>query len=231
MNKNDLVIALNKVRTQIQTTAQKSNSKVILLAVSKHQSSEKLRWAFEAGQIDFGENYVQEVQKKRAELGDLPLRWHFIGSLQKNKVKDVVGKFELIHSVDSLELAQKISQKAVEKNVKQKILLEVNLGQETTKSGFSKIILLDKFMELTSLSNVILSGLMILPPPLNHLEEVRPYFQELRELFVHLKEMLPESQKQDWSFLSMGTSHDFTIAIEEGSNLVRVGTAIFGERK
>lgn len=231
MNKNYLVIALNKVRTQIQITAQKSNSKVILLAVSKHQSSEKLRWAYEAGQIDFGENYVQEVQKKRAELDDLPLRWHFIGSLQKNKVKDVVGKFELIHSVDSLELAQKISQKAVEKNIKQKILLEVNLGQETTKSGFSKIILLDKFMELTRLPNLILSGLMILPPPLNHLEEVRPYFQELRELFVHLKEMLPESQKQDWSFLSMGTSHDFTIAIEEGSNLVRVGTAIFGERK
>lgn len=231
MNKNDLVVALNNVRTQIQTTAQKSNSKVILLAVSKHQSSEKLRWAYEAGQIDFGENYVQEVQKKRAELDDLPLRWHFIGTLQKNKVKDVVGKFELIHSVDSLELAQKISQKAVEKNVKQKILLEVNLGQETSKSGFSKIILLDQFMELTKLPNLILSGLMILPPPLNHLEEVRPYFQQLRELFAHLKELLPEVQKNDWSFLSMGTSHDFTIAIEEGSNLVRVGTAIFGERK
>lgn len=189
-----------------------------------------IQWAFEAGQIAFGENYVQEANAKQKELGHLPIEWHFIGQLQKNKVKNVVGAFTLIHSVDSFELAQKISQKAQELDLQQKILLEVNLGDEATKGGFHKSTLIDQFAEVCALANLELAGLMALPPLLEDPEQTRPFFKDLRILFNTLKTKLPEPRQSHWIFLSMGTTHDFPVAIEEGANIVRVGTAIFGER-
>lgn len=217
-------------QNQKKSQSQKKSSAVVLLAVSKRQTTEKIRWAFDAGQIDFGENYVQEALQKKKELMDLPIRWHFIGALQKNKVKDVVGQFDLIHSVDSFDLAKKISQKANEKDVNQPVLIEVNLAQENSKGGFDKKFLLDNFNQLTVLPNLILSGLMILPPPCENPESNRTYFRELKDLFELIKHMLPLEQQSEWKWLSMGTTQDYIVALEEGANLVRLGTALFGER-
>lgn len=204
---------------------------VCLLAVSKTHPGEMIAWAHELGQIDFGENYVQEANGKQKELGHLPLRWHFIGQLQKNKVKNVVGAFELIHSVDSIELAKKISVKAQELQCQQAILLEVNLGDESTKGGFPKDFLASVFAEIQQLPNLVLAGLMALPPLHKDPEQTRPFFKELKNLFEFLKLQLPEAKRASWKYLSMGTTHDYPIAIQEGANIVRVGTAIFGERQ
>ncbi|MEY4615796.1 MAG: hypothetical protein RJB66_756 [Pseudomonadota bacterium] len=203
----------------------------MLLAVSKTHPSQMIEWAFEKGQLQFGENYVQEANAKQKELSSLPIEWHFIGHLQKNKVKNVVGAFSLIHSVDSLDLAAKISQKAHEQNIQQAILLEVNLGDESTKGGFTKESLSLVFHELQGLPHLTLAGLMALPPLHDDPELTRPYFRDLKNLFDQLKKQLPDSRKEAWKFLSMGTTHDFEVAIQEGANIVRVGTAIFGERE
>lgn len=237
MSNQDIKDAIFKIKNNIEKIVKHSqkqggkfDTSVKLLSVSKKQSAEKIRAAFEAGQIDFGENYVQEAELKHLELVDLPITWHFIGKLQKNKVKDVVGKYELIHSVDSLSLAEKISQKAKEKNINQKILIEVNIGDELSKTGFSQLELLEQFNLLTKLPHLVLSGLMILPPMRENVEEMRPFFKELRSLFEILKNRLIEAEKGQWLYLSMGTSHDYEVAIQEGANIVRIGTAIFGER-
>ncbi len=233
LDKANLIQRLQTVKAQITEVCNKAKintDAVNLLAVSKTHTSEMIQWAFEGGQMEFGENYVQEAIAKQKALAQLPLQWHFIGQLQKNKVKNVVGSFSLIHSVDSLELAQKISQKAKNLNIQQKILLEVNLGNEETKSGFNKTTLTQQFDEVCSLPHLELSGLMALPPLFDDPEQTRPYFRELRTLFGSLKTALPKYRQSQWKFLSMGTTHDFPVAIEEGANIVRVGTAIFGER-
>jgi pyridoxal phosphate enzyme (YggS family) len=225
---------LRKVREEILAACEKAgvdSSTVALLAVSKTHSSEMVRWCFESGQIDFGENYVQEALSKKKEIDELPLRWHFIGTLQKNKVKNVVGAFSLIHSVDSVELAAKISQKAGEIGVSQKILLEVNLGDETSKGGFSCQMLREQFSQLMELPHLELAGLMALPPLFEDSENTRPYFRELKRLFIELCQRLPLPRQPLWRNLSMGTTHDFAVAIEEGATIVRVGTALFGQRR
>jgi pyridoxal phosphate enzyme (YggS family) len=225
---------LRSVQHEIMAACQNAGikpNKVQLLAVSKTHPSEMIQWAHEIGQLDFGENYVQEANAKQKELSHLPLRWHFIGQLQKNKVKSVVGAFSLIHSVDSFELAQKIALKAQELNLQQKILLEVNLGDESTKGGFSKALLLEQFHQIMELPHLEVAGLMALPPLFDDPEQTRPYFKELRQLFETLQTHLPPQRQASWQWLSMGTTHDFPVAIEEGANIVRVGTAIFGERQ
>jgi pyridoxal phosphate enzyme (YggS family) len=233
LDKANVIQRLQKVKAQIKdacTKAKINSCTINLLAVSKTHPSIMIQWAFEGGQIEFGENYVQEANAKQKELAQIPIQWHFIGQLQKNKVKNVVGAFALIHSVDSLELAQKISQKARELNIQQKILLEVNLGNEESKGGFHKSTVTEQFAVVCTLPNLELSGLMALPPLFDDPEQTRPYFRELRNLFDNLKTTLPKEQQSGWKFLSMGTTHDFPVAIEEGANIVRVGTAIFGER-
>lgn len=210
---------------------QRDPSSVQLLAVSKKQSIEKIKSLLDVGHTLFGENYVQEAMSKQILLSESSLSWHFIGTLQRNKVKDVVGHFEIIHSVDSMELATKISQKASEMGIHQTILLELNVAHEASKSGFSQKELEKQFESLLELPHLTLAGLMLLPPPVENPELIRPYFKASHEIFQRLSHQIPEDRKKDWNVLSMGTTQDFTVAIQEGASMVRVGTAIFGERE
>lgn len=201
-----------------------------IIAVSKLQHAEKIRNLYSEGQRRFGENYVQEALEKIETLKDLPdIEWHMIGHLQKNKINSILGKFHLIHSVDSLELAQTISRKCVANSVSQNILLQINLAHEESKDGFDVENLLSLWPMIRPLPSIHIMGLMTMPPLTETGEEVRHYFKELRELRDQLK------QETDLSFhplteLSMGTSHDYPVAIEEGATMIRLGTILFGER-
>lgn len=195
-----------------------------LLAVSKKQSLEKMRWVFEMGQRDFAENYVQEALSKMQSLQGLPIRWHFIGHLQKNKVQQVLGLFDCIQSVDSRDLIERIQRCAQERGLVQKIFLQVNLANEKSKKGFSVEELRQVLQESARLSNLEIAGLMTFPP-LQDPELNRIYFRQLRELRNELQKTQPQLKD-----LSMGTSEDFEIAIEEGSTDVRLGSVLFGDR-
>lgn len=206
---------------------------VRLIAVSKGQSIEKIRNAIEAGQKDFGENYAQELLEHSSQLsavGGQPLavHWHFIGRLQRNKVKQVIGKVSLIHSVDSLDLAREIDRRAAALGKIQPILMEINLAGETYKTGVQPSDVEKLVSEMLSLKNLKLEGLMVLPPYHHDPEQIRPYFRRLREIrdAINLKNLY----KHPLTELSMGMTHDFEVAIEEGATIVRIGTGIFGER-
>lgn len=229
----ELETRIKNVREQLRSAArlaQRDPENIQLLAVSKTHPKELIQWAYDHGQIDFGENYVQEALLKQTHFQGTPLRWHFIGKLQKNKVKNVVGAFHLIHSVDSIELAHKISTKASELNLDQGILLEVNLAQEDSKGGFSPALVEEQFHEIMSLPHLRLEGLMALPPMNEDPELNRPYFRQLHQIFEKLARRIPPQRSLYWKWLSMGTSQDYAVAIQEGANIVRVGTAIFGAR-
>jgi pyridoxal phosphate enzyme (YggS family) len=200
---------------------------VQLIAVSKTQSADRVREAAMCGQRHFGENYVQEFLEKHEALQDLDLRWHFIGHLQTNKVKMIVGKVDYIHSIDSIKLAQEVSKRAVALNLTQKILLQVNLAGEASKGGFSRDEVKVSFAEIAALPGISVDGLMMIPPPVDNPEDSREQFRELRLL----AEALGLSRRHDALQLSMGMTGDFAVAIEEGATLVRVGTAIFGARR
>jgi len=200
---------------------------VRLVAVSKKKPTQVIKDAFEAGQKLFGESYVQEFSQKAEEL-ELPLEWHFIGGLQSNKVKYLRGKTALIHSVDRFSLAAEISAQWEKIGQTAEILLQFNLGGEMTKSGADEADALELAERVSKLPNLKVRGLMTLPPYCADPEEVRPYFRRLRLLGEKLAAAkLPNLTIEE---LSMGMSHDFQVAIEEGATLVRVGTAIFGAR-
>ncbi len=216
---------LDVVRSRIREAALAANrnpNEITLVAVSKRQPLEALRSALAAGQVNFGENYVQEWREKAFALGPGVL-WHFIGSLQKNKVKFIDPRIALVHSVDSLELGQALARHARSLGYAQSILVEVNLGKEASKGGVSEEDAKALVRALQREEGLDVRGLMILPPP--DVAHVRPFFKQLRELRDELATTdapLPE--------LSMGTSADYEIAIAEGATLVRVGTSIFGPR-
>ena len=193
---------------------------VRLVAVSKTVAAGAVREAYEAGQRIFGESRVQEAQKKSEELHDLNISWHMVGHLQRNKAKHAVGLFDLIHSVDSFALMEEIDRQARNKGTTQKVLLQVKLAEEETKSGISKKGLDELVKKSRELSNIEVKGLMTVPPYFDEPERARPFFKRLREL--NCAYGFPE--------LSMGMTGDFEVAVEEGATLVRVGTAIFGER-
>lgn len=199
---------------------------VTLVAVSKIKPASDVRALFEAGQMDFGENYVQEALAKQEELADLSARWHFIGGLQSNKAKYVAGKFALVHSVDSAKLAQALNKKAVSLGVVQDILVQVNIAGEEQKSGVA----VDELPALADLvmglEGVRLQGLMTMPPFFDQPERVRPIFARLREL----KDEVEKQVGVALPHLSMGMTGDFIPAVEEGATLVRIGTKIFGAR-
>lgn len=203
---------------------------VRLVAVSKTQPIEFISEAFRAGQKIFGENYVQEAVKKVALLP--AAEWHFIGSLQTNKVKDVVGSFSLIHSVDRIKLAKEIHQRAVSLGRVQDILLQVHVGGEESKHGVSLENAEDLLEVILSLPGLRLRGMMSMPPLTEDEKVSRGYFSLLREAFCNYKKAISDVQNAKlFSELSMGTSSDFEWAISEGSTMVRVGTAIFGPRQ
>src|SRR5450432_3325737 len=224
----EIAANLEQVRARIAEAAQKcgrSPHDIELVAVSKTHAAEKVQAAVEAGQMVFGESRVQEA---RAKIPLLPsrLRWHFIGHLQKNKIRHALPLIEMFHGIDSLALAQDVDRIAEEDGVRPRILLEVNLAGEASKHGFSPGTLRRDLEAALSLGRLTIEGLMTLPPLAPEAEASRGYFVALRDL----RDQLEAEFKVRLPQLSMGMSGDYPIAIEEGATLVRVGTAIFGER-
>jgi len=220
---------LNRVQNEIAQAAQVSGRNVTdieLVAVTKTHPAEIVREAVDAGQTLFGESKVQEA---RVKIPLLPsnLRWHFIGHLQKNKIRHALPFFEMIHSVDSVDLAQAIDRIAQEDGLHPRILLEVNVAGEGSKFGFKATTLRAELESLLMLPRLSIEGLMCIPPLAEEAETSRTYFVELRKLRDALeKEFLVKLPQ-----LSMGMTNDYRVAVEEGATLVRVGTAIFGERR
>lgn len=201
---------------------------VQLIAVTKNHDVEAMREAIDAGATDVGENRVQEAMKKLPIL-DREVTWHLIGHLQTNKAKHAVEHFSLIHSVDTPHLARAIDKEAAKIGKVQDILVQVNLAKEDSKSGVYKEDL-RPLLELTDeLPNVCLRGLMLIAPNYDDVEQCRPIFHEMYEIFQKVKEF--PFQTANITYLSMGMTHDYRIAVEEGANMVRVGTAIFGPRQ
>jgi len=221
---------LKQIGERIRTAALRAGrnpDSVRLVAVSKTQPAEAVKAALEAGQQVFGENYVQEFLEKAQQL-PTSVEWHFIGSLQSNKVKYLAGLTTLIHSVDRLSLAREIDRQWGKIGKPCDILLQVNISGEETKSGTTSEDLLQLAREASLLPHLRVRGLMTMPPFFDEPERVRPYFRELRRLAeVLASEQIPRITMEE---LSMGMSGDFEVAIEEGATLVRVGSAIFGER-
>jgi pyridoxal phosphate enzyme (YggS family) len=209
--------------------AGKEPQDVKLVAVTKTVSFERIKESIGLGLRIFGENRVQEAQKKindcRQQCPDCNVEWHMIGHLQKNKAKTAVQLFELIHSLDSLELAKELNKHAEKEGKVQRVLIEVKLSEEETKHGVAKQDMMKLVKDVSGMKNLKLEGLMTMPPYFENPELSRPYYRELHELRDRAEESgytLPE--------LSMGMTHDFDIAILEGATMVRVGTGIFGER-
>ena len=201
---------------------------VKLLAISKTFPPECIRAAYEAGLREFGENRVQEAQAKRPPLSGLSITWHLVGHLQTNKARAARELFQWVHSVDSFRLAQKLDQAASPGDGSLPVLLEVNLGGEESKAGVGETEITLLAEQVSRLATLELRGLMVIPPFFDDSERVRPYFRRLCELAREIDgRNIPNVSMRE---LSMGMSHDFEVAIEEGSTVVRVGTAIFGAR-
>lgn len=219
---------LEHVREQIAQAAAKSGRSVDgveLVAISKTHDAAKVREAIEAGQTLFGESRVQEARVKIPELPS-NLRWHFVGHLQKNKIRHALPLFELIHGVDSLALAKDINRIAEEDGLHPRVLLEVSAAGEGSKFGFKSQHLRAEMEPLLALPRLSILGLMTIPPIAEEAEASRKYFVRLREL----RDQLQTEFHVDLAQLSMGMTQDYAVAVEEGATLVRVGTAIFGER-
>lgn len=219
---------LERVRAEIAAAAARSGralEEIELVAVSKKQDAEKIHAAEDAGQRLFGESRVQEARVKLPLLSSR-LRWHFIGTLQKNKIRQALPLFELFHSVDSLGLAEDLQRIADEEGARPRILLQVNMAGEASKHGFSPDVLRRELESVLSLGRLSVEGLMTIPPLAPTAEASRGYFSALRDLRAELE----TAAAMKLPHLSMGMSGDFAVAIEEGATLVRVGTAIFGGR-
>jgi pyridoxal phosphate enzyme (YggS family) len=209
--------------------ASRSPEEITLVAVSKTWPAEAVRTAFAAGVRHFGENRVQEAGEKITALRDLQasgLRWHLVGHLQSNKARKAASLFDVIQSVHSVELAERLARAGAETGRTLHVLVQVDLASEAGKSGLAEGALEDALRKMHGLEGLRVDGLMVLPPYLDDAEEVRPYFARLREL----RDRAAEADLLDGNELSMGMSHDFEAAVEEGATIVRVGTAIFGKR-
>ncbi len=218
-----------EIKARIAAAAQKSGRKaedIILLAATKTVPAEFINYAIEQGIEYIGENRVQEFLAKDADISNVAHR-HFIGHLQTNKVKDIVGKTELIESVSSLKLAKEIGKCSVKKGIVTECLLEVNIGDEESKSGFSAEEIISFSEEIGKIEGISVKGLMAIPPIAEHSEDNRKYFEQMYKLFIEIRE---KRLYNNIELLSMGMSDDFDTAIECGANIVRIGTALFGKR-
>ncbi len=240
------------IEHRIQAACDRSGrdrSEVTLIAVSKTKPNEMLLEAYKLGMRHFGENKVQELVQKHEELSSEfpePVHWHLIGHLQRNKVKYIVDKVALIHSVDSLRLAEQIEEEAAKKNVICDILIEVNIAEEDTKYGVKAEETASLISELILFPHIRIRGLMAIAPYVENPEKNRMYFKKLRQLYVDIKSKNADNNDngniskyqfstaiqslEHFNILSMGMTGDFEVAIEEGATMVRVGTGIFGER-
>jgi pyridoxal phosphate enzyme (YggS family) len=222
---------LDRIRKRIADAAVRCGREpesVRLVAVSKTVSAERVRQAVAAGVDTLGENYIQEARGKIDALAALPVAWHFIGHLQTNKAKYAVRLFELIHTVDTLKLATELDRQAAKAGKTQRVLVQVNVSGEAPKSGASEVEAGRLVAEIAKLPHLSLEGLMTMPPFFDQPEKARPYFRDLRRLRDEIRQRdLPGVDLRE---LSMGMTGDFEVAIAEGATLVRIGTAIFGER-
>ncbi|SMC26896.1 hypothetical protein SAMN02746041_02801 [Desulfacinum hydrothermale DSM 13146] len=222
---------LQRVQDRIRNACLRSGrdpASVRLIAVSKTVAPERIRQGVAAGLKVLGENYVQEALRKMDSLADLDLEWHFIGHLQTNKVKHAIARFHWIQTVDRVKLAREIDRRASSLGKRMPVLLQVRLGGEETKAGVDPEELPKLYDEVSRMDGVEVRGLMTLPPYLEDLEAVRPHFSGLRRLLQMLRDRASDPDRL--TELSMGMSHDFEVAVEEGATMVRVGTALFGAR-
>jgi pyridoxal phosphate enzyme (YggS family) len=227
-----LVDRIERVRERMRDAARRANrnvDEITLVAVSKTHPTESIRSAISCGLAEFGENRVQEAEQKIPVVGREAARWHLIGHLQSNKARRAAELFDVIHSLDSAALALRLDRMCEEiQRETLPVLIQVDLGHEATKSGVDEASILELVAAVHECPRLKLAGLMTLPPFLDEVEHVRPYFQRLRELRDKLQaENAFGNQRGE---LSMGMTHDFEVAIEEGATMIRVGTAIFGER-
>ncbi|HAQ51163.1 MAG TPA: YggS family pyridoxal phosphate-dependent enzyme [Lachnospiraceae bacterium] len=207
--------------------ANRSRDEVTLIAVSKTKPVSDLQAVYDLNIRDFGENKVQELKDKIEVMPD-DIKWHMIGHLQRNKVKYIIGKVELIHSVDSLRLAEEISKQAVKNNVTANILVEINIGDEDSKFGIKADDVISLVRDIASLPNISIKGLMCVAPYVVDSEENRPLFHKIKDLSVDI--MAENIDNVSMSILSMGMSNDYQVAIEEGATMVRIGSNLFGKR-
>ena len=226
MVKENFIQVQNNIKKACEK-AGRNPEEVTLIAVSKTKPVPMLEEAYEAGSRDFGENKVQEIMEKYPVL-PADIRWHMIGHLQRNKVKYIIDKAALIHSVDSLRLAEEISSQAKKKQVEADILIEVNIAQEESKFGTSRAEALSLVEAAAGLPNIHVKGLMTIAPFVENPEDNREYFRQIKELSVDIIEKNIDNVSM--SVLSMGMTGDYMVAVEEGATMVRVGTGIFGER-
>lgn len=222
---------LELVRLAIDRAARgagRSSAEITLIGVTKTIALDRMLSAIELGLTDLGENRVQEAIDKMDALGDRPINWHLIGTLQTNKVKYILPRVKLIHSLDRWALAKEIDSRAEKLGLRVNCLVEVNVAMESSKAGLPPAEVRD-FVKTVAADcpRVSILGLMTVAPPVEHAEEVRPYFRQLRELFDSLAK---HQEGYTMQHLSMGMSHDFEVAIAEGATMVRIGTAIFGRR-
>jgi pyridoxal phosphate enzyme (YggS family) len=227
----DLESNIKNINNRIKEAAERVGrdpDDIKLVAVTKRVEPERIKQALTLGFNRFGENYAQEFRDKSKILEnetENAIKWHFIGQLQKNKVKYIIGKVELIHSLDSLSVAREINKRAGNMDIKVPVLIEVDTGGEESKGGIAPAQLKGFLTELNALSSIEVCGLMTMPPYFNNVEMARTYFNRLREIRDDLLPNYPRLKE-----LSMGMSGDFEVAIEEGATIIRVGSAIFGER-
>lgn len=219
--------AVNRAKAEAAAKAGRAPEEVLLCAVTKTRTAEEINEAIAAGITDIGENKVQEIMDKFDSVS--PVRWHMIGHLQTNKVKYIIDKVSMIHSVDSLHLAKEIQKRAAQHGITMDILIQVNSAQEESKFGIAtdetEAMIKDI---LDSCPDLRIRGLMCIAPFAENPEDVRVYFAQVKKLYDEYSSI--EHDNLDFKYLSMGMSHDYEVAILEGSNLIRVGTAIFGER-
>ena len=226
----DIKSNLTEVEEKIVNACKKAGrdrNEVKLIAVSKTKPVEILQEAYDENIRYFGENKVQELSNKIPKLPS-DIKWHFIGHLQRNKVKYIIGKVDLIHSVDSLRLAKQIDEDSKKNNLISNILIQVNVSNEPTKFGTSNDKVFELIKAVSELENIRVKGLMTIAPATNNPEECRVYFKKLKELSMEIEKL--NLTNVEMKELSMGMTGDYEIAIEEGATLIRVGTGIFGER-
>lgn len=221
---------IQRIRETIAAAARRVNrnpSDIRLMGVTKTVDDQRIEEAIRAGLDIVGENYVQEGKRKIEKMGK-SLEWHMIGHLQTNKAKYAVRLFDMIHSVDRLKLAQELNKRAGAAGIQMKILVEVNVSGEESKSGIARDDAVAMIKEISALEHISVQGLMTMPPWFDDPEDARPYFTTLRELRdIIIEENIPRIEMNE---LSMGMTQDYRVAVEEGATIVRIGTAIFGER-
>lgn len=222
--------SIEEIQANIKEAAMKSGrdpKAITLIAVTKTRTIDEMKAVAQLGCVAFGENKVQELERKYDQFDD-SINWHLIGHLQRNKVRFIVDKVKLIHSVDSIRLAKAINKEAAKRNMVANILVQVNIANEETKFGLAKEDVISMLKEIGKFENIKVKGLMAMAPYTDQAEDNRAYFRQIKDLSVDINSQ--KIDNIDIKELSMGMTNDYTVAIEEGATMIRIGTGIFGTR-